>query len=70
MVAATDRLAKISLVSIGLTVVTVMALVFGFVLGDGAAVVAGSAAFVMFLLLWLVLPLATLRGARERPAEC
>jgi len=70
LVAATDRLAKISLVSIGLTVVTVMALVFGFVLGDGAAVVAGSAAFVMFLLLWLVLPLATLRGARERPAEC
>ena len=47
----------------------VLALVFGFVLGDGAAVVAGVAALVVFALLWLVLPLTTLRGTeRKGPA--
>lgn len=69
LVDAADRLAKVSLVFIGLTVVAVLALVFGFVLGDGAAVVAGVAALVVFALLWLVLPLTTLRGTeRKGPA--
>ena len=64
LVEAADRLAKVSLVFIGLTVVAVLALVFGFVLGDTAAVLAGVAALVVFALLWLVVPLLTLRGAR------
>ena len=68
LVDAADRLAKVSLVLIGLTVVTVLALVFGFVLGDAAAVVAGVTALVVFVVLWLVLPLATLRGVGSRTA--
>lgn len=65
LVEAADRLAKVGLVFIGLTVVAVLALVFGFVLGDTAAVLAGGAALVVFALLWLLVPMLTLRGARE-----
>ena len=68
LVEAADRLAKISLVFIALTVIAVLALVFGFVLGDGAAVVAGVAALVVFAVLWLVLPLTTLSEADRRGA--
>jgi hypothetical protein len=68
LVNAADRLAKVGLVFIGLTVVAVLALVFGFVLGDGAAVVAGVAAVLVFGVLWLVLPLTTLRGVDRSPA--
>jgi Family of unknown function (DUF6328) len=69
LVEAADRLAKLGLVFIGLTVVVVLALVFGFVLGDGAAVAAGTAALVVFALLWLVVPLLTLRGASRTAAR-
>jgi hypothetical protein len=66
LVETADRLAKVGLACVGLTVVVVLALVFGFVLGDTAAFVAGGAGLVVFTLLWLVLPLVVLRGA-ERP---
>ncbi len=54
-------LAKAGLVVLGLTLVSVVVLIFGVVLGDVAAVVAGSAAFVLYLALWVVLPWAVLR---------
>jgi hypothetical protein len=67
LVETADRLAKVGLACVGLTVVVVLALVFGFVLGDTAAFVAGAAALVVFTLLWLVLPLLVLRRAGDPP---
>ncbi len=67
LVETSDRLAKAGLACVGLTVVVVLALVFGFVLGDTAAFVAGGAGLVVFTLLWLVLPLVVLRRAGNRP---
>ena len=67
LVETADRLAKVGLACVGLTVVVVLALVFGFVLGDTAAFVAGAAGLVVFTLLWLVLPLLVLRRAGDRP---
>jgi hypothetical protein len=67
LVDTADRLAKAGLACVGLTVVVVVALVFGFVLGDAAAFVAGGAALVVFTLLWLVLPLLVLRRTGDRP---
>ena len=65
LVDTSDRLAKLGLACLGLTVVVVLALVFGFVLGDGAALVAGGAALILFLALWLVVPMMVLRQARR-----
>jgi putative flippase GtrA len=66
LVDTADRLAKVGLACVGLTIVVVLALVFGFVLGDTAAFVAGGAGLVVFTLLWLVLPLLVLRRAGGR----
>jgi hypothetical protein len=66
LVETSDRLAKAGLACVGLTVVVVLALVFGFVLGDTAAWVAGGAALVVFTLLWVVLPLVVLDRAGHR----
>src|SRR5215213_6742352 len=52
LVDVSDRLAKIGLSCVALTVVTVLALVFGFVLGHTAAYVAGGVALVVFVVLW------------------
>ena len=69
LVDTSDRLAKVGLACVGLTVVVVLALVFGFVLGDAAAFVAGAAALVVFTLLWLVLPLVVLNQVEHRPSN-
>jgi hypothetical protein len=66
LVTLSDRLAKLGLASLGLTVVTVLGLVFGFVLGNVAALVAGGAALAVFLVLWVLLPLAVVRPAPGR----
>ena len=65
LVETSDRLAKLGLAFVGVTVVVVLALVFGFVLGDTAAFVAGGAVLVVFVALWLVVPMLVLRGARR-----
>jgi hypothetical protein len=67
LVETANRLAKVGLACVGLTVVVVLALVFGFVLGDIAAFVAGGVALVISTLLWLVLPLVVLDRAEHRP---
>ena len=69
LVETSDRLAKLGLACVGVTVVLVLALVFGFVLGDSAAFVAGGAALVVFLALWLVVPMMVLRGARREDRQ-
>ena len=65
LVETSDRLAKLGLAFVGVTDVVVLALVFGFVLGDTAAFVAGGAVLVVFVALWLVVPMLVLRGARR-----
>jgi hypothetical protein len=65
LVELSHRLARAGLVGVALTVVAVITLVFGFVLGATAAYVVGGTALLIFVLLWLVLPLAVLRHARR-----
>jgi len=69
LVETSDRLAKLGLACVGVTVVLVLALVFGFVLGDSVAFVAGGAALIVFLGLWLVVPMMVLRGARREDRQ-
>ena len=69
LVETSDRLAKIGLACVGLTVVVVLALVYGFVLGATAAFVAGGAALVVFVVLWLVVPMVVLRSARRKNVQ-
>ena len=69
LVETSDRLAKVGLACLGLTVVVVLALVFGFVLGDAAGLVAGGAALVVFVALWLVVPMVILRRARPEDRQ-
>jgi hypothetical protein len=66
LVDASDRLAKLGLGCVGLTVVVVLALVFGFVLGDTAAFVAGGTVLLVFVLLWVVVPFVVLARHRRR----
>ncbi|MDI9628951.1 MAG: DUF6328 family protein [Acidobacteriota bacterium] len=60
-----DRLARIGLVLLAATVICVAALVFGFLLGERAALGAGLSAAVACLGLWWALPVAL----RRRPAS-
>jgi uncharacterized membrane protein YbjE (DUF340 family) len=66
LVTTADRLAKLGLTSLGLTVVVVLALVFGVVLGDTAALIAGAAALALFIVLWVLVPLSVQRATRRR----
>jgi len=66
LVELSDRLAKAGLVCVGLTVVVVIAFVFGFVLGNAAAFAAGGAALLVFLVLWLIIPLGVLKAAQRQ----
>jgi hypothetical protein len=53
--------AKTGLVSLGLTLVTVVVLIFGVVVGDTAGFIAGGLVLVFYTLGWVVLPLVLLR---------
>jgi hypothetical protein len=66
LVTMSDRLAKAGLTALGLTVVTVLGLIFSVVAGTAAAVVATVLAAAFFVVTWLVLPELVLR--RHRPA--
>jgi Family of unknown function (DUF6328) len=61
LVSISDRLTKAGLTTLALTIVAVIVLVFGFVVGPGAGVVAGAIAFVFFLVQWLLVPVLLLR---------
>lgn len=57
--------AKTGLVSLGLTLVSVVVLIFGVVVDDTAGFVAGGLVFVFYTLGWVVLPLVLLHRARS-----
>jgi hypothetical protein len=53
--------AKTGMAAMGLTLVVVVVLIFGVVVGDTAGYVAGALVFVFYALAWVVLPLVVLR---------
>ena len=61
---AADRSTKAGLTTLALTIVAVVVLVFGFVAGTTAALVAGGLALAFFVLQWVILP-ARLLGRVE-----
>ena len=61
-----DIFAKCGMAAMGLTLVTVVVLIFGVVVSDLAGIVAGAAVLVFYVLAWVVLPMTLLkRGGRE-----
>jgi hypothetical protein len=56
LVEVADRLTKAGLATLALTIVAVVFLVFGFVAGTTAAVVAGVVALAFFVVQWVVVP--------------
>jgi len=65
LVSSANRLTKAGLATLALTIVAVVVLVFGFVSGTTAAVVAGVVALAFFVVQWVVVP-ARLLGRLER----
>ena len=63
-----DRLAKAGLVALGLTVTTVVLLIFNVVLGETAGWVAAGFMLAFFTLNWLILPLLVWRSRSRRTA--
>jgi Family of unknown function (DUF6328) len=68
LVTTGDRLAKAGLVALGLTVTTVVLLIFNVVLGTTAGWVAAGCMLTFFTLNWLVLPLLVWRSRSHRTA--
>jgi Family of unknown function (DUF6328) len=56
-----DRIAKLGLVALGLTLVAVTALIFDVVVSAVAGVVAGVVVLVFYALVWVALPMSLLR---------
>jgi hypothetical protein len=67
LVAAGDAFAKCGMAAMGLTLVTVVVLIFGVVVDDTAGLVAGGLVFVFYLMAWVVLPLSLLRRGTDSP---
>lgn len=61
-----DLFAKSGMVALGLTLVTVVVLIFGVVVSDLAGVVAGTVVLVFYATAWVVLPLSLLRSSQAR----
>ena len=61
-----DLFAKCGMAAMGLTLVTVVVLIFGVVVNDTAGIVAGVSVLVFYVLAWVVLPLSLLRRGTER----
>jgi hypothetical protein len=57
--------AKSGMTAMGLTLVTVVILIFGVVVNDTAGIIAGAVVFVFYTLAWAVLPLSLLRESSE-----
>lgn len=53
--------AKLGMATMGLTLVTVVVLIFGVVVGDTAGYVAGAVVLVFYALAWVALPMAVMR---------
>ena len=61
LVQAGAAFAKTGMAMMGLTLVTVVVLIFGVVVNDTAGVIAGVVAVAVYGLVWVVVPLAVLR---------
>jgi Family of unknown function (DUF6328) len=66
LVSAADRLTKAGLTTLAITIVAVVVLVFGFVAGTTAAVLAGGLAAAFFVFQWVVVPSRLLGRLEER----
>jgi heme A synthase len=66
LVAIADVTAKIGLVLLGLAVTGVATLIFSVSVGTVAGACAGAATFLVFTVLWLVIPLLARRRAKSR----
>jgi hypothetical protein len=55
--------AKTGMATMGLTLISVVVLIFGVVVSDAAGIIAGVVAFVLYGLAWVVIPYAVLRRA-------
>jgi hypothetical protein len=66
LVAIADFTAKIGLALLGLAVTGVATLIFSVSVGTVAAACAGAGTFLVFAVLWLVIPLAARRRAESR----
>ena len=56
LVAVGDSLAKVGLTALGLTLVAVVVLIFGFVMGTATGLVAGALMVLFFATVWVALP--------------
>lgn len=65
LVAQANTLAKGGLTMLAITIALVLTLVFAIVVGPVGAVIAGGVTFLAFALLWVALPLWTLRRAQR-----
>jgi hypothetical protein len=68
LVHAGDTFAKSGMAAMGLTLVTVVVLIFGVVVDDVAGLVAGALVFLFYLLAWVVLPLRLMRRSDRASA--
>src|SRR5689334_24304718 len=59
--------AKVGLLSLGLTLVAVVVLIFGVVVNDTAGFVAGALVLTFYTLGWVVLPIVVLRRSQPEP---
>jgi uncharacterized membrane protein YqjE len=57
--------AKLGLAAMGLSLVTVVVLIFGVVVNDTAGIIAGAAVLVFYVSAWVVLPLSLLRRGTD-----
>lgn len=65
LVTTSDVLAKAGLAALGLTVVTVVLLIFGVVVGTSTGLVAAGLVLIFFVGTWVVLPVIVLRRSRN-----
>ena len=65
LVAVGDALAKVGLAALGLTLVAVVVLIFGFVMGTATGLVAGGLMAAFFGVVWVALPVRLL-NRREK----
>jgi hypothetical protein len=65
LVKAAALTAKLGMAALAATLVSVVVLIFGVVLGTLAGLVAGGAVLLFFIVVWLVLPLTVLAPARH-----
>jgi hypothetical protein len=63
LVAVGALFAKTGMATMFLSLTSVVVLIFGVVVNDAAGVIAGLAAFVLYLLAWVVIPYTVLRRA-------